>query len=202
MALVNSFDSFIFDYGGVLVKPQSDSAQAAMAKIVNAPLDRFHDLYWARRIDYDRGALTADEYWHDVARQTGTTLDAAAIEELIRFDTTGWMQFDEVMWSWLAELRQQGKRLAMLSNMPRELGEALKTQTDRLQVFDFVTLSYELHVVKPDAAIYEQCLEGLDATPDRTIFFDDKIENVQGAEQLGMRAIQFLDRDHILLQVR
>ncbi|HLH01746.1 MAG TPA: HAD family phosphatase [Bryobacteraceae bacterium] len=202
MALVDSIDSLIFDYGGVLVKPQSESDQAKMAAVLNVAVERFHDLYWAQRADYDKADLSAEQYWQDIARQARTELDQRALEELIRLDTQSWMQFDEAMWNWLGELRRAGKRLAMLSNMPRELGEALRL-TDRLQAFDFVTLSYEVRVVKPVAAIYEYCLDGLDAPAcERTLFLDDKIENVQAAEELGIRAMQFLDRDQVLLQLK
>ena len=202
MALVNSIDALIFDYGGVLVRPQSKADEAAMAGILSLPVEQFHNLYWGRRADYDKADLSAEDYWHDIARQSGTKLAASALEELIRLDTQSWMQFDDLMWQWLADLRKAGKRLAMLSNMPRELGEALKL-TDRLRAFDFVTLSYEVRVVKPVAAIYEYCLDGLDAPAcERTLFFDDRIENVQAAEQLGLRAIQFLNRDQVLQQLR
>jgi putative hydrolase of the HAD superfamily len=69
-------------------------------------------------------------------------------------------------------------------------------------VFDQVTLSFDVGAVKPDAVIYEQCLDGLGTAPQRTLFLDDRIANVQGAEMLGMRAIQFIDRDDVLLKVR
>jgi putative hydrolase of the HAD superfamily len=90
----------------------------------------------------------------------------------------------------------------MLSNMPRELGDALKSRTGRLNSFDHVTLSYEIHAAKPEPAAYEHCLEGLGVTAEQTLFFDDRIANVQAAELLGMRAIQFLDRDDVLLRCR
>ena len=202
MALADSFDTFIFDYGGVLVRHQSEQAQQAMADLLGLPSDRFHDLYWARRAEYDQAALTAAEYWQDIAAKGASDLKEAMVEELIQIDTQSWMQFDEAMWRWLEELRKAGKQLGMLSNMPRELGEALKAETSRLDAFDHVTLSYEVRAAKPDSVIYQHCLEALDAAAERSVFFDDRIENVQAAEQLGMRAIQFLDRDDILLQVR
>jgi FMN phosphatase YigB (HAD superfamily) len=36
----------------------------------------------------------------------------------------------------------------------------------------------------------------------RTIFFDDKIANVKGAEMLGLAAVEFLDRDAVLRRMR
>jgi FMN phosphatase YigB (HAD superfamily) len=38
--------------------------------------------------------------------------------------------------------------------------------------------------------------------PGRTLFLDDRIENVRGAELLGISAMQFLDRDEVLQRLR
>lgn len=203
MALVNSFDSIIFDYGGVLVRHQTEADQTLMAKLAGIPAERFTELYWARRAEYDKAGITAAEYWHDIAQEgRGTVLSEDLLDQLTEIDTESWMQFDEPVWQWIEELRKQRKRVAILSNMPQELGEALKARTARLAVFDYVTLSYEVRAAKPEPAIYEECLEGLGSAPEKTLFFDDRTENVQGAELLGIRAIQFLDRDAVFLQVR
>lgn len=202
MALANSYKGIIFDYGGVLVAHQSDDDQARLAEIAAVPKELFTELYWSDRLDYDKGLISAFEYWQAVAQRAGTFLNQEAIDQLIELDTLSWMRFDSVMWEWIDELRRARKRVGMLSNMPRELGEALKSRTDRLSNFDFVTLSYEVHSVKPEPAIYEQCLEGLGVKAEQTLFFDDKVANIQGAELLGMRAVQFTDRDDVLLRVR
>ncbi len=201
MALVNSFDSIIFDYGGVLVRHQTDAEQARMAALMGIPADHFTELYWATRAQYDKDALSAAEYWSGIARKAQVSVSANQFDELVELDTVSWMQFDEVMWEWIAQLHQARKRIAILSNMPRELGEALKARTTRLASFDQITLSYEVHAAKPEPVIYQHCLEGLMTPADRTLFFDDRIENVQSAELLGIRSIQFLDRDAVLLQV-
>lgn len=203
MALVSSYDGFIFDYGGVLVLHQTDEEQARMAEIASIPKETFTELYWSDRLDYDKGLLSAAEYWQALStRAGGNTLTRQQVDDLVAVDTQSWMHFDEVMWDWIHQLRGAGKRVAMLSNMPRELGETIKAQTDRLSVFEQVTLSYEVHSVKPEPAIYEHCLVGIGTAPEQTLFLDDKMENVQGAELLGLRAIQFLDRDDVLLRLR
>jgi putative hydrolase of the HAD superfamily len=202
MALVSSFEGFIFDYGGVLVHNQTNEDRARLADLAGIPQPLFEELYWANRMDYDKDLLTAAQYWTGVAQQGGSSLTPHAIAELIELDSTSWMQFDSLMWDWAEELRVAGKRVAMLSNMPRELGEALRTRTNRLDTFDYVTLSYEVRAAKPEPPIYEHCLEGLGTPSHRTLFLDDRIANVQGAELLGIRGLQFTDRDEILLRVR
>ena len=202
MALLNSYDGLIFDYGGVLVHDQTPEDQARLAAIAKIPDGLFTQLYWANRVDYDKDLLTAAEYWQGIATAGGSTIDQQAIEQLTYIDTTSWMLFDSVMWEWIEQLRTAGKRVAMLSNMPRDLGTALKTRTQRLAAFDFVTLSYELRAAKPEPAIYEHCLEGLGLPPEKVLFFDDKIANVQGAELLGIRGVQFTARDEVLARLR
>ena len=203
MAPASAYDGFIFDYGGVLVSHQTDDDQARMAAIAGIPAESFGELYWAHRLEYDTGALSGIEYWQTVARESANKLfDLALIDRLIELDSQSWMRFDSVMWDWISQLRSAGKRVAMLSNMPRDLGEALKTSTNRLSNFDHVTLSYEVGAAKPDPSIYEHCLEGLNLPPERTLFLDDRLANVHGAELLGMHAVEFLNRDDVLSRLR
>jgi putative hydrolase of the HAD superfamily len=195
MALVNSFQGYIFDYGGVLVEHQTAADQDHLANIAGLPKDRFFELYWAHRLEYDRGDLSRLEYWQALAAAAGKQFTLQTIADLAELDTTSWMRFDAPMWEWLSELRRAGKRVAMLSNMPQDLGDALRSRTERLRVFDCVTLSCEIRAVKPDAAAYEHCLAALGTPPEETVFFDDRLANVQGAERLGMHAIQFTNRE-------
>ena len=202
MALVNSYDGYIFDYGGVLAHHQSDADQARLATLAAIPRERFFNLYWDTRLEYDKGSVTAAEYWGNIGRAAGKTLSEAIVAQIIEADNRSWMQFDQTMWDWIAELRAAGKRVAMLSNMPRDLGEALASQTDRLRVFDHVTVSYDIRSAKPEPAIYQHCLAGIGTAPERTMFLDDRIANVRGAESLGIHAIEFLNRDDVLSRLR
>ncbi|MGH9584620.1 MAG: HAD family hydrolase [Bryobacteraceae bacterium] len=202
MAPINSLAGYIFDYGGVLVGHQTDADQERLASLAGIPKDRFFELYWTRRLDYDRGDLSRIEYWQALASSAGTWFGERTIDELAEADARSWMRFDPAMWEWIAELRRASKRVAMLSNMPRDMGEALRLRTDRLKAFDHVTLSYEVRATKPDAAAYEHCLEGLGMRPEETVFFDDSLANVRGAELLGMRAIQFTNREDLLARLK
>ncbi len=202
MSFQNSYDGFIFDYGGVLVRHQTAEEQAKMAAIAGISVEEFEEFYWKDRADYDKGLLSAIDYWSGIGLATDRLLSLSQIGELVEQDTVSWMNFDESMWAFVEELKAAGKRLAILSNMPQDLGEAIKARTDRFEMFDHVTLSYEVKSVKPEAEIYESCLAGIGTDRRRTLFFDDKIANVQGAEMLGLSGIEFMDRDAVLKFVR
>lgn len=201
MGLVSEYAGIIFDFGGVLVAHQSDGDQAELAKLAGLPAETFSERYWSHRLDYDKGLLSRVQYWQMVARNGKGALRPATIDRLAEVDNRSWMHFDPPMWAWVEQLRKEGKPVAMLSNMPRDLGDALK-QTDRLRPFNHVTLSYELRSAKPEPAIYEHSLAGLGTDPRRTLFLDDRMENVQAAEMLGLHGIHFTNRDAVLMKLR
>lgn len=56
--------------------------------------------------------------------------------------------------------------------------------------FEKVFASHKMGAVKPHSMIYQQVLDYLDLPAEQTVFCDDKQENVDGARDLGMHAIQ------------
>jgi putative hydrolase of the HAD superfamily len=198
MALVDQYAGVIFDYGGVLVAHQSAEDAAHIAAIAGLRPEVLHQLYWSDRLAYDKGLVSAEEYWNDMARRAGTTFTADQIEKLIHADVESWLKFDQSMYTFARRLVEQGKKVAVLSNMPRELGEALKSRTKGFEPFGHLTLSYEVHSVKPEREIYEHCLEGIGLEAEEALFLDDRIENVRGAQQLGIHALQFTSPDEML----
>lgn len=199
MAKIDAYEGIIFDYGGVLVHHQSVDYQTRMAGILGIPIHSFNLLYWSDlRFDYDKGLLSATEYWQAVAAAAPSVLNETQIDELTELDVVSWMNYDEAMWKWIEDLRTAGKRLAILSNMPRDLGEALRHRTRRFDPFDHVTLSYELGAAKPEPVIYQDCLAGLGTSAAQTLFLDDRLVNIEAAEKLGIHGRQFTSPGEVL----
>jgi FMN phosphatase YigB (HAD superfamily) len=48
-----------------------------------------------------------------------------------------------------------------------------------------------LGIAKPEPAIYRHVLNELGVQPEETLFLDDKLVNIEAAQALGVRAIQF-----------
>lgn len=198
MALVDQFPGVIFDYGGVLASHQTAEDSERLASIARMPTDLFHQLYWSERLAYDKGLMTAEDYWNDLAHRGDTEITPVQIKDLIDADNESWSRFDQTMYEFVRSLVDAGKRVAILSNMPHELGLFLKATTQAFAPFHHITLSYEVQSVKPEAAIYQHCLDGIGLPAKETLFLDDRIENVRGAETLGITAIQFTSRDEVL----
>lgn len=83
-------------------------------------------------------------------------------------------------------------------------GEFLHTilQTNKLtDLFDSIIVSSEYGVTKPDVRIYKIALEQLSASPQETIFIDDNPENIQGAEQVGIKGILFTNTKELAIKL-
>lgn len=56
------------------------------------------------------------------------------------------------------------------------------------ECFSKCYLSNDLHLAKPDAAIYKAVLADCGASPEECLYFDDNLANVEAARQLGWNA--------------
>ena len=54
--------------------------------------------------------------------------------------------------------------------------------------FDYHFLSYQLGLVKPDRALFDRVAELLPVGPERVLFLDDNLINVEGATDAGFTA--------------
>jgi len=96
----------------------------------------------------------------------------------------------------LEELNKEYK-LAVISNaMP-----SMDWIFDRLGIrkyFDSIILSAFVNEEKPGESIYNIALNQANAKSEESIFIDDKLENIEGAERVGIRGLH-LDRDKMNL---
>jgi len=115
-------------------------------------------------------------------------MDEALLRTLVQYEIELWNNYDQRILGWAAHLRSSGFRTAILSNLPPALGEALRATPGFLDPFDHVTFSYELKIVKPEAAIYHDAIRGVGVPPAEALFLDDKAENVEGARAVGLQA--------------
>jgi putative hydrolase of the HAD superfamily len=187
----NRWDAVIFDYGRVLsLAPSADELQqfAALVGVTEPP---FFEIYSATRHDYDRGLTDFRQHWRAFCDAAGVELGPAQVERIAEMETLMWLRVNPEALALAREIKAQGVRIAILSNMPHDLLTYVRREYDWLDEFEVKIWSCELGVTKPDLAIYRACLEALGCEPARTLFFDDRLNNVEAARDLGMEAHTF-----------
>jgi putative hydrolase of the HAD superfamily len=89
----------------------------------------------------------------------------------------------------LARLRQDGARLAVVSNWDVSLHDVLE-RTELRPLVDAVVISAELGVAKPDPAIFRAALDRLGAAAGGALHVGDSVEHdVVGARAAGIEAV-------------
>ncbi len=91
----------------------------------------------------------------------------------------------------LADLRDRGIPLYALTNWSAETFALARHQFEFLGWFDGIVVSGEERIAKPDAAIFNLLIERYRLAPDRTVYTDDSMANIEQARRLGLDAIHF-----------
>ena len=184
------FDVILFDVGGVLLTNGWDTQERALA------IERFHldpagfeARHQAAYPAWERGTITVRDY-----------LDATLFNEPRSFSQDEFFAFmlaqskllpDGALGT-LKELAASNKcMLGVLYNEARETNEYRFEKFGLRSYLKVALSSCYLGVRKPDKAIYQTALDILGRPPERVLFIDDRMENVAGALNVGMRAIQF-----------
>ncbi len=181
----------ILDYGQVLVRCPTVLEFGRMAEIFNVPFESFYELWEGTRDVYDRGDLTAERYWMQLASRTNTTLTRKQIEILRQVEVEIWAHADPDMLDWLSRLHAARIKTGLLSNMPLDLMRYVLANFQWMENFDFKTFSADVRLIKPDPAIFEHTLQGLGVAAAETMFVDDRETNIRAADALGIRGIVF-----------
>lgn len=196
-------DAYVFDCGRVITFDQDGAAVARMASVLGADTGTFGGIYAQERVDYDRGTLSAGEYWERVGLRFGATVTADTLARLIELDMASWFNINPAVVAIIASLRPRAPRMLVLSNMNIEgkhhlLGPArFCGPVDWTALFDRLLLSCDLGMVKPEPGIFEACVEAAGADPARCLLIDDTRVNVEAARAAGMHAVHFTDADSL-----
>jgi HAD superfamily hydrolase (TIGR01509 family) len=91
------------------------------------------------------------------------------------------------------KLKKEGYPIYLLSNFPGDQFEKYRLQNSFLDEFDDKIISGNVGLAKPDIKIYELAVKKFNLVPEESLFIDDKIENIKGAEAVKINTIHLKD---------
>jgi len=109
--------------------------------------------------------------------------------------------FDETI-EVLHELTESNYSSYVLSNWSAETFVGMMDDYPFLKHFDGLLISGECKLVKPSIEIYELAMQRFDLELKKTVFIDDKLENVNVAEKLGFNIIHFSNPKNIRKKIK
>ncbi|WP_034918307.1 glucose-1-phosphatase [Erwinia sp. 9145] len=96
------------------------------------------------------------------------------------------------------DLRNRGERVVILSNTNRLHCGFWPSQYPEVQrAADKVYLSQEMGMRKPETRIYQQVLNEEGVAANQAIFFDDNLENIEGARAVGIHSVHVTSADTV-----
>jgi putative hydrolase of the HAD superfamily len=196
------FDGVIFDLGGVMTEPlfrHRTDVPPEFFGLVAFFLGEFRDHYHLTTGAHDlhlleTGKISDDEFFDRMcaryAEAGNDPVDSAVAQKVIfgRGMVACGAMVDAVR-----QIHDAGYRTALLTNISRN-GDALFRELIPVdELFDVVIDSSKVGLRKPDPEIYRLTCERLGVGPERCLFIDDLLCNVEAAGELGMQVIQCLD---------
>lgn len=181
--------NILFDVGNVLLDfdPERFLREAGYSEAQQAVAMRcvFTHPLWNQ---LDKGTVTETEALQEFIKEEPD--EKALIREI--FSRTKETLFPlSYADGWVKSLKEQGYPVYILSNYAGELYEKTKHLMTFLQYVDDALFSYQCKMIKPDREIYAYACEKFGILPQETIFIDDRIANVEGAQAYGLQALQF-----------
>ncbi|MFX1498588.1 MAG: HAD family hydrolase [Promethearchaeota archaeon] len=185
----------IFDLGGVIV--ELDFSRFFNEVITPSPLNKPSTpmmMEFFRQSDtFHQGKITKEEFYQLACE----LLQVCSLNQKAFYDA-----FNSIIADINLEILELIKtlktlnnvKLMCLSNINISHWKYLKKQNwDIWNLFDDFILSHEIHLTKPDPAIFKLAIKKAKCKPEEILFIDDGLNNVKAAKALKINAIKFND---------
>ncbi|MEO2020138.1 MAG: HAD family phosphatase [Fuerstiella sp.] len=181
----------LFDMGNVLLYFSHDTMCRNAVSISGASEDRVREVLLKSGLQWqlERGEISEREFHEDFQRQLDLTVDFDSLLHAVG----DIFQLNHSIVPLLAELKQLGLRLVLLSNTSITHLQFIQDKFDVLNSFDALTTSYQTGVLKPEAKIYEDALSKANCEPHECFYTDDIEEYVIAARNFGINAEVYSD---------
>ncbi len=93
--------------------------------------------------------------------------------------------------AWIDEMKARGLRVLFLSNYARYIIAKVPEIFTFLEKMNGGVFSCDVHLLKPDPAIYQTCLEQYQLTAEHCLFIDDRKDNCEAAQKFGIHTVHF-----------
>ena len=184
--------NIVFDLGGVLVdldfKAAINGLQKAGFANVKEQLQTLHQGGIFQK--FELGEMSADEFRTAIRENSTVTLTDEEIDALWNAML---LEIPREKLELILDLR--GKYMVYLLSNTNSIHwdyvckNAFNYRGFRVNdYFEETFLSYEMHLAKPDKAIYEKVLQDANLLAEETLFIDDSEANCKAAEEVGIHA--------------
>jgi putative hydrolase of the HAD superfamily len=189
MATMATARLVLFDLGGVVCDFSHSRRLLALSQLSGIAPEQVHERLFSSGfdLDCDRGRYTLDEQCAEIGHLLGGVY---RLDELTRAWARAFVPSPEVL-DVVGQVRARAMTATLTNNGPLVERMLRDCFPDVVRQFDRLCFSYQAQATKPDARAYLATLEELGIPPARSLFVDDAEQNVIGAREVGIDAVQF-----------
>lgn len=195
--------NIIFDWGGVLIDVTLDrflaECKVAGISFEDKEITKTHKTGFF--LEYELGNISDDDARNELRRRAGKDISDAEID---RIWNTMIDSIPEEKLELLYRLKDK-YNLYILSNTNAIHWDNVAPEVfsyKGLGIDDFfkkVFLSHEMHLAKPDTAIYLKALSEAGIKAEETMFIDDSKLNCDAAQSVGINAVHYIPGEDLSL---
>jgi epoxide hydrolase-like predicted phosphatase len=188
----------IWDIGGVIMRTEDQAPRAELAEELGVTRVYLNELVFdgEQGTRAQIGEISRMELW-DYVRSELQLAPGEYPDLHERF--FGGDVLDTDLVDFIRSLKPRFK-IGIISNAWSQIEEAL-VEWGINDAFEVVVGSGDVGIMKPDPRIFQIALERLSVEPSEAVFVDDFIQNVSGAQALGIAAIRFQSRDQVIREL-
>jgi putative hydrolase of the HAD superfamily len=190
----------IFDVGGVLLRMENHDKRHEWEARLGLPQGQLTHLVFGSEAATRAasGEIPEQDVWQEVGGQLGLREDQ--LPELQR-DFWAGEQLDTGLLRFIQSLRPRYK-IGIISNAWSDARFFHNAKFKMNTWVDVAVYSAEVKLVKPDPRIYQLALAQLNVCADESMFVDDMLVNVEAAQNLGMKGVQFKNTEQTIAEIR
>ena len=188
----------IWDIGGVIMRTEDQAPRAELADELGVTRAYLNELVFEgeQGMRAQKGEINRKELWDYVRSELKLAPgEYSDLDE--RFFGGDVLDTDLVDFIRTLKLRFKS---GIISNAWSQIEEAL-VEWGINDAFEVVVGSGDVGIMKPEPRIFQIALERLGVEPSEAVFVDDFIQNVRGAQELGIAAIHFQGRDQVIQEL-
>lgn len=200
MTRANKITTLFFDFGEVVITndwtyvcPQKDKEFYSYYKIKN--FSYFKNPYFEKLVT---GKISENEFWLKALKyfKAKNTDPKKAIQLAYKYHGV-----KPKMIKLLLRLTKNKYRLAAITTTHKELLDWKIKKFNLDKYFEIIISSCYSGINKPNPKIYKLALKKMNVKPEESVFIDDSLNNIKGAEKIGMKGIHFKEYNKFIKQL-
>lgn len=204
--LLEGIECVVFDFGEVLIELDYPKVIAGFSQVAQKNEEEIREMVVTAPLlqEFEVGRLSPKEFRIGVNELLGTSMEPNQFDAI-------WNSMLKSLPKWrmdlLTEVNQKhGAYILSNSNVIHEkfFNQLIAEVTGKSSLHDFVRKCYfsqDIGLRKPYLDCFEYVIKDIGIISEKILFLDDRQDNIEGARQVGMKAIQVTDAETQLREI-